>query len=705
LRRDAEGKLKNIEGLKIDFDSTREHNENLGGRMAATNEEKRSLQRQVQQLRGGTLSTINDNAKEGDDEQQNLTNLQKRSELSQKKDCSQEENAERAQALWDIDKQACNAELRVLDAIGTGTAKARSGLIDFPKCLKSPPMALPLSPQIPQEAPLIKTAPRCGQQRDHPSRHSTSVSECMEDARHRHAGLLVEAQASPDSAGALDTPRAECSLSGFTSESERSFTDSVGSYAGSGTGCEQLNGLLQELHEALVREMVQDYIATAKNASHRAYTPSNSAASSNSNADSRTGDCALLEPSNTVKCQGKRRRDDEDDGGNDDEEDENPDRRRHKRQRTAGSNSDVLPEKLFACPYFKLDPSRYSQRNIDEKKYRGCSSCFLTDISRLKQHLYRVHGRPDYYCGSCFQEFKTRVLLDTHTRQRPSCKLSECPFDEKMDSDQKIKIKRRRFGQNPSEAWYDIWRILFPNSDAPESPFSEIASTIAVQSVFERFRARAPHMLSGLVRDRIQDSIYLADYQQLLLQNAQEEAMAEVIQTFRGDFEDLELSMTLMSSNHRSLCTGRHYTLSGSLRVPVVPTSDQSTRINPIPLPENVSSAATGAPLGNDQQSVIEHSSFQPSFASLPTLGLSPTPSEVTCPNWSYSNNPDDTLFLDNTTEQTGADAPARICNSGTRQPDVVEDEHHLWRVSSATATADYPWVDGFYSSNDVDNC
>ena len=202
------------------------------------------------------------------------------------------------------------------------------------------------------------------------------------------------------------------------------------------------------------------------------------------------------------------------------------------------------------------------------------------------------------------------------------------------------------------------------------------------------------------MRDRIHDSIDLSDYEQLLLQNAQEEAMAEVIQTFRREFEDLELSITVTSSNNRSRCTGRHSTLSPLPHVSVVPAGDQSTRVNPIPLPEIVSSAATGAPLGNEQQSTIEHRSSQASSALLPTLGLPLTPGEVTGPNWSYSNKPDDMLFFGNATEQTEADALARICNGGARQPDVVDHEHHLWHIGSAAASADYPWFGGFGSSS-----
>jgi hypothetical protein len=40
--------------------------------------------------------------------------------------------------------------------------------------------------------------------------------------------------------------------------------------------------------------------------------------------------------------------------------------------------------KLLACPYFKLDPRRYSEKNVTEQNYHGCSSRWLPDIGRLK---------------------------------------------------------------------------------------------------------------------------------------------------------------------------------------------------------------------------------------------------------------------------------------------------------------------------------
>lgn len=53
-------------------------------------------------------------------------------------------------------------------------------------------------------------------------------------------------------------------------------------------------------------------------------------------------------------------------------------------KRTKNSGSPLLGGRLIACPYTRYDPIRYSERNVAEKHYRGCSSCFITDIPKLK---------------------------------------------------------------------------------------------------------------------------------------------------------------------------------------------------------------------------------------------------------------------------------------------------------------------------------
>src|SRR5271155_4886012 len=155
---------------------------------------------------------------------------------------------------------------------------------------------------------------------------------------------------------------------------------------------------------------------------------------------------------------------------------------RHPPQLPDTDSSDLL----FACPYSKSDPLRYSQRNPIEMNYRGCSSRCLGDISRVKQHLYRVHRRPDHYCGSCFQGFDTQDLLDTHSRQRPACEVPQSPLSEKMTQDQLNSIKRRKPGKDACETWYNIFKILFPNAPLPDSPYYDTVSPMAVQSFSER---------------------------------------------------------------------------------------------------------------------------------------------------------------------------------------------------------------------------
>jgi hypothetical protein len=73
----------------------------------------------------------------------------------------------------------------------------------------------------------------------------------------------------------------------------------------------------------------------------------------------------------------------------DDDDDDNNNRNDQSRKRRR-QDADPIPNKdapnlrLLACPYHKYDPQRYSELNIGEKEYRGCSSCYLIDINRLK---------------------------------------------------------------------------------------------------------------------------------------------------------------------------------------------------------------------------------------------------------------------------------------------------------------------------------
>lgn len=130
------------------------------------------------------------------------------------------------------------------------------------------------------------------------------------------------------------------------------------------------------------------------------------------------------------------------------------------------------PEKLFACPYCKFDKPRYSERNVHEKHYRGCASGYWPDISRLKQHLYRVHWRK-LHCVRCYAKFERKELLDKHSRAAQPCAVAECPFPEKFDDAQYNDIRRKRPAHSAEQVWYIIYGILFPGQSRPNSPYAD----------------------------------------------------------------------------------------------------------------------------------------------------------------------------------------------------------------------------------------
>ena len=115
LRRDLESRTDDIEKLEISLHSAQTQNEVLNNNLSQANKDTRSLKRQMQLLEGGTLSALNELAKERDDALSDVSELRKRLEYNQKKTKSQEETAERTQSFWDKDKEAWLAEKRGLE--------------------------------------------------------------------------------------------------------------------------------------------------------------------------------------------------------------------------------------------------------------------------------------------------------------------------------------------------------------------------------------------------------------------------------------------------------------------------------------------------------------------------------------------------------------------------------------------------------------
>ena len=216
------------------------------------------------------------------------------------------------------------------------------------------------------------------------------------------------------------------------------------------------------------------------------------------------------------------------DDENDHDENDEPPRKRPSARREYGAANDG---KLLACPYSKFDPGRYSERNTTEMQYRNCSSCFLTSIPRLKQHLYRVHSRPKHYCSCCFESFETALLLDAHARAR-SCTVSPSHFDEKMTVDQMTEIKRRTPREERTKSWFAIYRILFPHAALPTNPFVGNYPEECVEHFLGYFEHEAPGILTNAIRSELNASaLLLGSEQRRLLDDILEISLSRVAST------------------------------------------------------------------------------------------------------------------------------------------------------------------------------
>lgn len=96
---------------------------------------------------------------------------------------------------------------------------------------------------------------------------------------------------------------------------------------------------------------------------------------------------------------------------------------------------------------------------------------WLTFDHLKRQHLNRAHGRPKFYCPSCYVTFEGKGDLNSHLRRRPACEVpSEPKFEEKMNDQQSAEINKKHPGMNTHDCWNLIFTVLFPHARVPESP-------------------------------------------------------------------------------------------------------------------------------------------------------------------------------------------------------------------------------------------
>ncbi|KPM43050.1 hypothetical protein AK830_g3524 [Neonectria ditissima] len=139
----------------------------------------------------------------------------------------------------------------------------------------------------------------------------------------------------------------------------------------------------------------------------------------------------------------------------------------HKPETKAGP---VLTRYL-ACPFYM------SNRH----KYHDCLKYELRRVKDVRQHIYRKHTRPDFYCARCFQKFSAAEFRDRHTRELRCQRADDPQFDGISNRQLQLLKSYVSRGRTVEEQWHDTWGIIFPDQPQPKScyPANHVEETMS----------------------------------------------------------------------------------------------------------------------------------------------------------------------------------------------------------------------------------
>jgi len=120
------------------------------------------------------------------------------------------------------------------------------------------------------------------------------------------------------------------------------------------------------------------------------------------------------------------------------------------------SSPEAEEERMFACPFWKLDPQGYRDCVKGKKRVRD-----------VKQHLRRCHSQCPR-CGDLIEGEK----FAAHLELRPACDMADpnrIEHPRGILPEQIQKLGTRGRDANTDEQWFKVWDIVFPEIARPES--------------------------------------------------------------------------------------------------------------------------------------------------------------------------------------------------------------------------------------------
>ncbi|ATY60002.1 hypothetical protein A9K55_005705 [Cordyceps militaris] len=179
-------------------------------------------------------------------------------------------------------------------------------------------------------------------------------------------------------------------------------------------------------------------------------------------------------------------------------------------------------EFTFACPFYRRWPTRHIE----------CMSRKLTRIQDVKQHIYRRHSKPPFYCPTCAKVFVSPDPRDDHIRQA-SCRPVTASSKRSSDgiSAQVQDSLKNRFARKLSavEQWYGIWDLVFPGEAAPPNAYVGSVVTEMLSMLKDFWKNEGQRILPSIPKPKTGRSLADEDLQML---------MTHMLDKVKDHFED-----------------------------------------------------------------------------------------------------------------------------------------------------------------------
>ncbi|KAM3436589.1 hypothetical protein NHJ13734_005005 [Beauveria thailandica] len=150
-------------------------------------------------------------------------------------------------------------------------------------------------------------------------------------------------------------------------------------------------------------------------------------------------------------------------------------------------------EPTFACPFYRRWPTRHIE----------CMSRKLTRIQDVKQHIYRRHSKPPFYCPTCAQTFASPDPRDNHIRQKfctpatASAERSSDGISAEVHDSLKNRFHRRL---SPVEQWYGIWDLIFQREARPQNVHVGSMVTEMLGMLKDFWKNEGQHIIPTIVK-------------------------------------------------------------------------------------------------------------------------------------------------------------------------------------------------------------